>query len=340
MKQLLPRNSTCYKIAGTETFRLASSQILKTWGANLQNVEKGVRRIYEADPGYKFIQVDQSGAEALIVAYISPKGPYRELFEVGVKPHTFVALHVFADVWRKKFPRKDVVEKALAAKVCELKAIDGWKELDDMIKSSDNWPSDQRYYYLGKKIVHASSYGMRANTFVLSILKDSGGTVVLTSKEAESYLAMFHNLFPEITRWHYAVQAQIKKDRTLRNLFGYPRLFTGFIGDADYKECYAFVPQSTVGTITNIAFTELQTYIEDNACDWHLLANTHDSYMLEVPDAEVAKAVSIAKFFMEKELVAPDKTLFRMRSEAGVGRNWAPWKKGSNEDGLKEFKGI
>lgn len=336
MIPLAPRNSTCYKIAGTETFRLASSKILKEWGGNLQNVEKGARKIYVADSGYQFIQVDQAGAEALIVAYLSPKGQYRTLFEAGIKPHTFVALHVFADVWRKKFKKPEVVEAALGSKIADLKDLAGWKELDSLIKSSDNWPSDQRYYYLSKKVVHASSYGMRRNTFVLAILKDSNGTVVLDPKVAENYLAKFHNLFPEIGKWHQIVQNQIKKDRVLRNLFGYPRLFTGYMGDHDYKECYAFVPQSTVGTITNIAFSELQEYIEENKLDWHLLANTHDSYMFEVPAAEVEHGARIGRFFMEKELIAPDGTPFRMRSEVQAGYNWAPFKKQENEYGLKE----
>src|ERR1017187_6230228 len=96
------RNSTTYKIAGTTTFRLSSSKILGKCGANLQNVEKSMRQMYIPDKGKIFVQVDQSGAEALIVSYLCEKGNFRELFLNNVKPHVFVALHVFAAIWQQK----------------------------------------------------------------------------------------------------------------------------------------------------------------------------------------------------------------------------------------------
>lgn len=64
------RSSCTYKISGTKTFRLSSSKILGHWGENLQNKEKGMRVMYIPDDGKIFVQVDQSGAEALIVAYL------------------------------------------------------------------------------------------------------------------------------------------------------------------------------------------------------------------------------------------------------------------------------
>src|SRR5690242_10436940 len=96
------RNTTQYKIAGTKTFRLSSSKALRRWGGNLQNIEKSMREIYEPDPGKIFVQVDQSGAEALITAYCCEDGQYRELFKNGIKPHSYLGMHLFKDVWPKK----------------------------------------------------------------------------------------------------------------------------------------------------------------------------------------------------------------------------------------------
>ena len=108
------RSSTTYKISGTKTFRLSSCQILpkkhfidgkwkrKGWGENLQNKEKGMRNMYIPDDGKIFVQVDQSGAEALIVAYLCRNANFRKLFINGIKPHVFVALHIFNNVWKQK----------------------------------------------------------------------------------------------------------------------------------------------------------------------------------------------------------------------------------------------
>src|SRR3977135_515890 len=97
----MPRNSCIWKLAGTDTFRLASSCIMMNFmtkeerGTNLQNIPHGMRKIYIPDEGKILVQVDQSGAEALIVAYLCEPGLFRDLFLNGIKPHTYVAMHVF-----------------------------------------------------------------------------------------------------------------------------------------------------------------------------------------------------------------------------------------------------
>ena len=76
----LPRVSTYYNVSGTKTFRLASKAIFGIYGTNLQNWEKSLRKLIIPDDGYKFVQVDQSGAEALVVAYLCKHGNFRDLF--------------------------------------------------------------------------------------------------------------------------------------------------------------------------------------------------------------------------------------------------------------------
>ena len=95
----LPRSTTIYKLGGTETLRASSAAFLDTYGGNLQNVSDEMRRMFRADAGYKLVQVDQSGAEALIVAYLCQKAKFRDLFLHGVKPHVFVAMNMFMDKW-------------------------------------------------------------------------------------------------------------------------------------------------------------------------------------------------------------------------------------------------
>lgn len=338
----MPRNTTCYKISGTITFRLASSKLCTKQGTNLQNIEKSLRKLYIPDSGKIFCQVDQSGAEALIVAYLCKDGQFRSLFLNNVKPHVFVALNLFKDKWQEKLKHDGLDVKCDIAELCrtsipQLKEHPFWKQVDSLIKSSDNWPASQRYYYIAKQVCHSSNYGIKASAFQMNVMDKSKGKIVLTKKQAEDYLSFYHDLFPEIRSWHREVENQLYACRTLYNLQGFPRYFSAEINDNMLKEAYAFIPQSTVGTITNIAFTNLQTFIEKSNLQWDLLANTHDSYLVQCPVGEEQQCVITMKEFMNQQLISPRGEQFRMKSESCAGYNWAPYSEYKNKLGLKEL---
>lgn len=340
-----PRSTGQYIISGTDSFRLSCRQMfqsklktpLNNFGGNMQNIEKGMRQIYIADEGYSFVQVDQSGAEALIVAHLCRAGKYRELFQHGVKPHTYLAMKLFWKEWVKEgFSEKDMLI-AMATPIPALKTLSFWKALDGMIRGSDNWPSHKRFYHMAKKTIHAGSYGMKGNTFRLQLLLESGGQMVLTAAQADAFLEGFHKEFPEIREWHSRVYQQALMTKQLRNLFDYPLNITGFVDKDDFKDLIAWAPQSTVASITRQAYIKLQALIETERLDWHLLADTHDSYMSMVPIPQIKEAARQKRHFIEIELESPyDKTKFRMRSEAQAGGNWSPYKEDKNPDGLKE----
>lgn len=337
VKLSLPRNTTIYKLAGAETFRASSAALFGQFGGNLQNIEKSMRKLYWADEGKLLVQVDQSGAEALIVSYLCRPGKYRDLFLHNVKPHVFVAMHLFLAKWEMLCKDIDVLSFAVTP-IHELKKKEGWAMLDKIIKESDNWSASERYYFIAKMVVHASSYGMKGGTFQMNVLEKSRGQVVLTRKEADTFLNNFHSLFPEITEWHRWVIDTVKTTGMLTNLFGFPRVLTGHFDEFDAKEWFAFTPQSTVGCITHIAVTKLQQYIEDNGRDWDILGNCHDSYLAQAPADEALELARVMTDFMQQELVSPRGEKFRMRAETQIGQNWAPYKKDFNEEGLKEIK--
>jgi hypothetical protein len=108
----------------------------------------------------------------------------------------------------------------------------------------------------------------------------------------------------------------------LKNLFGYPRTFTGLIDESMYKEAYAFVPQSTVGCITNLAFVELQNRQDLLDLGVDVLQNNHDSVLLQCPERVVPFVANEAMKHMNRKLVSPRGEPFQMRSEALVGHNW------------------
>lgn len=317
-----------YIITGTSSFRLSSRKLLSKWGTNMQNWEKGIRKYIIPDKGKVFVQVDQSGAEALIVSYLCSHGRFRELFINKIKPHTYFALHQFRKVWEDRLGYN--LNEYLNSPIRSLSNLSNWKEISSIIKSSDEWDSKSRYYYYAKQGCHSGNYDIKPPTFRLNLLLKSHGAVVIDNRQASEILSGYHGLFPEIKNdFHRSVYLQVKNTRTLKNLFGFPRIFTSYLDDSQCKEWYAFIPQSTVGTITNIAFTKLQQQcyskeFKDNGVD--ILQNNHDSILAQCNIGFENQLAKIIKDELEKDLVNPRGEKFKMGSETYVGENWKEMK--------------
>jgi len=417
------RNSCTYKIAGPRTFRLASTAILpsrvmidgrrkrKGWGANLQNIEKDLRSIYKPD-GFTpaltekclyymdtkdlsifteseleniriFVQTDQSGAEALIVAYLTEAGNYRELFKNKIKPHSFLGMHLFRDIWPEKMREHKLmtgdsdfsIDELCKLPIAALKNHKWWPVLDKLIKSSDNWSLKERYYYLAKQTEHSSNYDIKENTFRMNVLEKSGGKISISAEDAARFLDLKHGLFPEIKGYHRWVLRLAENNRIIYNLHGDPYQITVYdITESHEKEIYSWIPQSTVGQITNRAYTRMYEFIKISgknttmACPrtrvspevgqmldiygchprkWDNLANTHDSYLHQCPLRDENECAKVSKFFIEQAFRSPiDGVEFQMGSETQSGFNWAPAKRDKdgkftkNPLGLREIKGI
>lgn len=329
-----PRFTSGDRIAATDTYRNASSKLLNPknaawsgWGSNKQNLKKKQRRVCIPDSGNEFVQSDQSGAEALVVAYLAPKGRYRTLFENKIKSHTYVALHLFQYVWEKKIGKN--LEFLLSEDISKLKNHQEWHDVSELIKDSDDWPASERYYYIAKMVCHASNYGMKGPTFQTNILKKSEGQIVITRKRADFFLNTYHSLFPEIHLWHHQVIEQLDKNRTLYNLFGDRRIFFGHWNENLWKAAYAFVPQSTVGMLTNIAISEIQQEIDEKNPEYDsidILANGHDSILSQCPIGEGRRIAKIQEKHLAKTFFQGKENEFTMRSSSAVGMNWKEMK--------------
>jgi hypothetical protein len=331
MRITVPRINTAWLVGGTETFRNKSRKLFKTYGTNLQNLSDNVSRILiPRDENHVFVSADCAGAEALIVAYLCRAANFRMLFNVGIKPHVFVALHLFADHWRKIYDR-NIISAMLSSDPANLYSIPSWKEVAKTIKNHE------RYYFIGKKACHSFNYRKMPSTFIYDVLKESEGKVVLTKQEAERIHSVYHRLFPEIEEWHREIDYILRKTRTLYNLYGYPNKFYGIFTDKFFREATAWVPQSTIGCLTNIAFCNLQWFIEENNLDWDVVLNKHDSIMADVPKEESSIACEIIKASLEQELISPRGEKFTMKSEVSVGRNGGKYNAIDNLEGLKEI---
>lgn len=341
----MPRNTTNYIISGSKFYRLASKSWIGLFGTNLQNVEKSIRRIYLADAGKILNQRDLEGAEALIVAFLCEEGLYRKLFLYKIKVHVFIALHLFKKQFEEKIKYDGLDIHCDFNELCNtpienLKLNPWWKQIDTLIKESDGWPPSERYYYIAKMVTHSSNYGIGAGMFCLNTLDKSRGKIVLQKKDAEYFLDMYHSLFPEIRRWHRQVEEQVRTTRILYNLLGYPIQFTGELEtESHIKECFSAIPQSTVACITRQAFRSMFKYIVTTGCDWDLMNDCHDSYLVQCPDSteEIHQCQSMMKEFMEINLENNKGEKFKMSSEGATGKNWGSFDSIKNPEGLKKY---
>lgn len=319
------RVTTGVKIAGTKSFRLSCSMLFGRYGTNLQNPTEDLLECCIPDEGKKFVQRDQAGAESLIVAYEAEAGRYRELFTAGIKPHVYIALHLFIDEFRQG-PK----ERYWFRSPLELKQLPEWKDIVKNIKAN------QSRYDLAKRTNHARSYRMRWPTFRLNVLKETEGTIVLSKEEAQGFLNTWDELFPEVVAWQESIEAKVKNEGYLTNLFGFPRSFYRRITDEVIREAISWIPQSTVGCITHYGAATTQNHIEDNDKDWDLLNNKHDSLLLQVPEVDEQESSEALRRAMEIELTSHSGTKFTMRTEASAGWNWKKFSP-DNPRGMKEI---
>ena len=321
------RYVTGYRVASTEMLRLASSKLLGFYGGNHQNPSESLMRCVIPEDGNIFVSPDQAGAEALVVAMECRPGRMRKLFELGIKPHSYMALQLFTDRFKGDQPaaRYKAVDPAILASYPECKA------LLNLIKNA------VREYFLGKKTIHSFNYQEGPRTFQLTTLEESGGTIVLSFKESKEFHSIWAATFNEVVEWQGETIARQKRDRLLRNLFGYPRRFERNWNDSVERQGLAYVPQSTVAAVTHKAFTSLYKRIKQERLPWRLLNNKHDSFLLECPENHKDQAIAYSKEHMGQELKSSRGEIYRMKVGVSVGRNWGHYDEAHNKDGLKEL---
>ncbi len=326
--------TTSWKPTGTKSFRLAASQfVIDKSGGNAQNPDKLFMTCVEPRPGNVFVQADQSGAEALIVANECRAGRFRSLFDNGIKPHTYMALQIF----REQLRGEHSADRYWAADPAALVKLPEWSALNKRISKSKEC---EQMYFLGKKVIHAKNYDMKWKTYIDNVLVTSHGDIVLSAAEGKYHLNTHEVLFPEILEQQERVKTELHTTRILHNLFGHPRRFEKRMTADIEREALSFIPQSTVGEITNRACVTLQNYIDDTgkAGRWHFANNKHDSLMAEVPAEDGMECAKLLNSLLCVKLTSTTGITYYMKSEVAIGKNWGKYDEEHNPDGMNEVK--
>ena len=297
------RLRTSYNIAGTTTGRFSSSLNDFGSGGNLQNIEERLRRIFVADRGMKFANIDLEQADSRNIGalcYNVFRDPtYLDACESG-DLHTTVARMSRPDLpWSGDLKRDRVV-------------------------------AEQPYYrhhtlrHVCKVLGHGTNYlgspfEMSKHTKIeQSIIKD--------------FQALYFSTFPSIHKLHDWVKEEIMNKGYLVTPFGRKRWFFGKRDERDtLKQAVAHLGQSMTADEMNHAMLAL----------WRLnivqiMLQGHDSILIQYKEGEENEVIPKVLSAMRVPLELEGGREFVVPVEVQVGWNWGK-KTVDNPNGLSKW---
>lgn len=248
-----------YNVAGTKTYRLASSENAFGSGGNLQNIPTGdesedaliplpnIRRLFLFDPDREGFDLDGDSADLRIVTGESGCRQMQAYFAAGAKPYVEIA---------KEFYRNPSITKHHSS------------------------------YKRMKALCHGSNYGGEP-----AGLSERIGLPV---HDIERMQKWYFGMCPEIREWQEGIISQFNERGYIENPFGYRLWRWDRPSRKLANEALAWTPQSTVGILINRIAVEIDTRLPDV----ELLLQVHDSltgqYPLEVAPDRRAAILAIA----------------------------------------------
>lgn len=313
-----------YNIAGTNTGRLASSISDFGTGTNLQNVKRILRKIFVADPGYKFCNIDLEQADSRNVGancwnkFVESHGEefagaYLDACESG-DLHTTVTRMARSDL-----PWGD--DEKL------------WRAIADRIAYRD-----KSYRDLSKALGHGSNYYGQPPTMA----KHAQLPVAL----AEQFQHRYFTAFPCIRLGHQQTIEQLRQVGHITTFMGRRRCFFGRSNDdRTIRQAIAYEGQSPTADEVNYGMVNL-FYGAGPLELVQLLAQMHDSILFQYPEEAEAECVEGAIKALTVDITLKKGRSFHVPVEAKVGWNWADQERDKtgavigNFDGLKKWKGA
>lgn len=325
------RMHTFYKVFGTDTGRLASSQDMFSFkrkkirsGMNMQNIKRdedeskvghaSIRSMFIADPGMKFANIDLDRADSWIVALevFAATGNRKYLDAcASFDLHTYVSRLVWPDLAWTGNPEMDI----------EIAEGFFYRQYD--------------YRFMSKKLQHGSNYLGKARTLAIQMK--------IPTALAEAGQHAYFKAFPAIRKWQHLKARELQTEGVLTNILGRRRTFHGRLdSDQTLRKAIAFLGQSGTAEVINRALLRLwaiQVQMPDLGLEF--LAQVHDSILFQYPADLEQEALETALKVMSIPITvtAPNGQTVTASIPLGakVGWNWANHS-ASNPDGLVKFK--
>lgn len=308
------------------TLRLASQ------GPNLQNLPRPgskddlqsiIRNLIIPAPGNIFGARDFSGIEAVLVGYEAKSARIIRLAKMDIHSYyTAYALNQLdGRIHSNDLPLLSWDDEKLAKRLNEIK-----KEF----KQDRN--------ELMKHLVHAIHFGQQANGAQEKIYSTT--SILHPVKKIAYVMDVYHELFPEIAKWHNTIRLQAHHDGYLRNAYGYVHRFNAVFsykmkngmwdrvhGD-DAEAVLAFNPQSNAAGIMKESLLRLY-FDRFEEAGQYLRMTIHDEIFWECPPDKQDSVDAVVKEEMEHPImVLPLPASYNMESHLIIlteGKSGARW---------------
>ncbi len=257
------------------------------------------------------IELDKAGAEWVVVAYLSGDGQMLKVLRSTRSPHVITGSLISGCP-------QDLVEKE--SKLVGLQTDPNLVETSrqDLPELQGNGyflPRTMSIRQAGKKANHGLNYGLGYKTFALYN--------EMEERDAKEIVRRYHeDAYPGIRQWHEKIKRQLAKDKTLSNCFGRKRKFIDAWGMELWLDAYSFIPQSTVVDMVNIGMTKA---FDDKSLDFQLLAQVHDSILIQVPPEWEKAAQDCKKIALDYMMptIQYGAREFQIPTDVKVGYDWS-----------------
>jgi len=258
-----------YRIDGTETGRLSCSKSNFGWGnkntesygSQIQNIPSYMKSALIPDTGYTLGESDKSQSEARCVGYIAKE------------PKLIAALESEDDFY------------LICANLFFGLPMDKAKPIRQLVK----------------KIIHGSNYCMGANTFIDSVRKDFGVTMLRdaqrfldrrTSEDLITFaaylLSLYRKTYDRLPSWYDETKMQLITTGKLVSPMGWTRRFFGDpYNNNTLRGAIAHAPQNLSVSVINKALIKAfwQLQVPSNG-EFMLICQVHDSIVYQAIDSK------------------------------------------------------
>lgn len=266
------------------------------------------------------MEFDKAGAEWVVVAYLCGDARMLDIIESGKSPHVETGHFI------TRVPHELIVkEDKLLGKITDPDDLyEKRHELIPELFEDPRWfiPRAMSIRQCGKKSNHGLNYAMRYKRAALEWeIEERDAKIIVDGYNIDAY--------PGIPLWHEAIRGELKKDRTLYNLFGHKIELMDEWGDELFNSAYSYKPQSTIGMTINRAIRYLEKDYSPVCYKADTLTQTHDSATIQYPTDNWLDAAEFAiKFgldYMSPEFEVNNRK-FTIGTDLKVGVEWGNMK--------------
>jgi DNA polymerase I-like protein with 3'-5' exonuclease and polymerase domains len=236
------------------------------------------------------LHFDKRQAEWVVVAYYSGDANMIQVIESGVDPH--IATAAMMTGASLELVGKEAELLGTLSDPIEIETLRG--EIFDLRQDGLWLPRNMSMRQCGKKSNHGLNYDESYRTFAL--------VNEISEGEAKTIIERYHYIYPDIRNvMHLHIRRQLEENRTLKTCTPFDRKqrFLGAWGPDLFRQAYSFIPQGTVGDVTNRCLTLSYNDYSSLMYDMELLQNVHDALTFQYPTLDWAKMAEASQKVIE-----------------------------------------